>query len=138
MSYPLHVGEKPTNTWPIKLTSISDLFIPLSRVLLLSQDQDHFNQTSDYLNVILWTMSIESEIRFLVSQKRRCSGSSTHNRKTSSKNLLRVSCKFEILLSRQFSLRSSANMSDKGNPVTGGFTSSIVCGLQRIHLCKNQ
>ncbi len=138
MSYPLRVGEWPTNTWPTKLTSLSDLFIRLSRALLLSRAQDHINQTSDYLNVILWTMSIEFGIRFLVSLKRLCSGSSTHNRKISFRSLLRVSCKFRDPLSPFFSLRSFANMNNEGNHVIGGSTNNIVCGLQRIPPCKNQ
>ena len=131
-------GNGPPITWTTKLTSLSDLFIRLSRVLLLSQDQDHFNQTSDYLNVILWTMSIESGIRFLVSLKRLCSGSSTHNRKISFRSLLQVSCEFADPLSQLFAFCSLANVNGEGNHVIGGFTNSIVCGLQRILPCKNQ
>ena len=137
MSYPFCVGNGPQKLVH-KVNITSDLFIRLSRVPLLSQDQDHFNQTSDYLSVILWTMSIESGIRFLVSLKKLCFGSSTHNRKISFRSLLRVSCKFGNPLSRFFTLRSFANMRDEGNRVIGGSTNSIACGLQKIPPCKNQ
>ena len=137
MSYSLRVGEYPRKL-ACKVNITSGLFIRLSRVLLLSQEQDHFNRTLDYLSVILWTMSIESEIRFLVSLKRLCSGSSTHNRKTSFRSLLRVSCKFGYSHSQLFSLHSFANMTGEGNHVIGGSTNSIVCGLPRIPPCKNQ